>query len=115
MIAVPHNSYTINNSSYTYNSYNIDNTCYEITTTTTTAAATTTTNDDDDDDNNYTIHNMATTVLSPPTAINRFLPSGIIRSNWNDTIQRTLAWPLRKDDTHTSRSVNNFISRFLPP
>ena len=23
------------------------------------------------------------------------------------TIQRKLAWPLRKDDTHTSRSVNN--------
>ena len=27
------------------------------------------------------------------------------------TIQRRLAWPLRKDDTHKSRSVNNF----LPP
>ena len=24
------------------------------------------------------------------------------------TIQRRLAWPLRKDDTHTSRSVNNY-------
>ena len=24
------------------------------------------------------------------------------------TIQRRLAWPLRKDDTHKSRSVNNF-------
>ena len=24
-------------------------------------------------------------------------------------IQRRLAWPLRKDDTHKSRSVNNFI------
>ena len=24
------------------------------------------------------------------------------------TIQRKLAWPLRKDDTHKSRSVNNF-------
>ena len=23
------------------------------------------------------------------------------------TIQRRLAWPLRKDDTHKSRSVNN--------
>ena len=23
------------------------------------------------------------------------------------TIQRRLAWPLRKDDTHTSRSANN--------
>jgi hypothetical protein len=32
------------------------------------------------------------------------------------TIQRRLAWPLRKDDTHKSRSVNNFFSilRFLP-
>ena len=27
------------------------------------------------------------------------------------TIQRRLAWPLRKDDTHKSRSVNNFSSR----
>ena len=26
-----------------------------------------------------------------------------------ETIQRRVAWPLRKDDTHTSRSVNNFI------
>ena len=25
------------------------------------------------------------------------------------TIQRRLAWPLRKDDTHKSRSVNNYI------
>ena len=25
------------------------------------------------------------------------------------TIQRRLAWPLRKDDTHKSRSVNNFV------
>ena len=27
------------------------------------------------------------------------------------TIQRRLAWPLRKDDTHKSRSVNNFVLR----
>ena len=27
------------------------------------------------------------------------------------TIQRRLAWPLRKDDTHKSRSVNNFFSK----
>ena len=27
------------------------------------------------------------------------------------TIQRRLAWPLRKDDTHKSRSVNNFFFR----
>ena len=27
------------------------------------------------------------------------------------TIQRRLAWPLRKDDTHKSRSVNNFFRR----
>ena len=26
------------------------------------------------------------------------------------TIQRRLAWPLRKDDTHKSRSVNNYFS-----
>ena len=26
------------------------------------------------------------------------------------TIQRRLAWPLRKDDTHKSRSVTNFFS-----
>ena len=25
------------------------------------------------------------------------------------TMQRRLAWPLRKDDTHKSRSVNNFL------
>ena len=25
------------------------------------------------------------------------------------TIQRRLAWPLRKDDTHKSRSVTNFL------
>ena len=28
------------------------------------------------------------------------------------TIQRRLAWPLRKDDTHKSRSVNNFFVFF---
>ena len=28
------------------------------------------------------------------------------------TIQRRLAWPLRKDDTHKSRSVTNFLLRF---
>ena len=27
------------------------------------------------------------------------------------TIQRRLAWPLRKDDTHKSRSVNSFLGR----
>ena len=26
------------------------------------------------------------------------------------TIQRRLAWPLRKDDTHKSRSVSNFLA-----
>ena len=31
------------------------------------------------------------------------------------TIQRRLAWPLRKDDTHKSRSVNNFFRTFPPP
>ena len=29
------------------------------------------------------------------------------------TIQRRLAWPLRKDDTHKSRSVNNFFVNIL--
>ena len=29
------------------------------------------------------------------------------------TIQRRLAWPLRKDDTHKSRSVNNFLLTLL--
>ena len=29
------------------------------------------------------------------------------------TIQRRLAWPLRKDDTHKSRSVTNFFIDFL--
>ena len=29
------------------------------------------------------------------------------------TIQRRLAWPLRKDDTHKSRSVTNFLNSFL--
>ena len=29
------------------------------------------------------------------------------------TIQRRLAWPLRKDDTHKSRSVNNFFRLFF--
>ena len=31
------------------------------------------------------------------------------------TIQRRLAWPLRKDDTHKSRSVNNFFEKFAWP
>ena len=30
------------------------------------------------------------------------------------TIQRRLAWPLRKDDTHKSRSVNNFLLAASP-
>ena len=30
------------------------------------------------------------------------------------TIQRRLAWPLRKDDTHKSRSVHNFFFLFGP-
>ena len=29
------------------------------------------------------------------------------------TIQRRLAWPLRKDDTHKSRSVNNFLPQHV--
>ena len=30
------------------------------------------------------------------------------------TIQRRLAWPLRKDDTHKSRSVTIFLPNALP-
>ena len=30
------------------------------------------------------------------------------------TIQRRLAWPLRKDDTHKSRSVKTYLSIYLP-
>jgi hypothetical protein len=30
------------------------------------------------------------------------------------TIQRRLAWPLRKDDTHKSRSVLNFLALVKP-
>ena len=30
------------------------------------------------------------------------------------TIQRRLAWPLRKDDTHKSRSVNSFLHILMP-
>ena len=30
------------------------------------------------------------------------------------TIQRRLAWPLRKDDTHKSRSVSNFFAAPMP-
>ena len=29
------------------------------------------------------------------------------------TIQRRLAWPLRKDDTHKSRSVTNFFAKYF--
>jgi len=31
------------------------------------------------------------------------------------TIQRRLAWPLRKDDTHKSRSVNDFLPLVVLP
>ena len=31
------------------------------------------------------------------------------------TIQRRLAWPLRKDDTHKSKSVNNFLNVRIDP
>ena len=31
------------------------------------------------------------------------------------TIQRRLAWPVRKDDTHKSRSVNNFLLSSVAP
>ena len=31
------------------------------------------------------------------------------------TIQRRLAWPLRKDDTHKSRRVDDFFCKILKP
>ncbi|TYH46441.1 hypothetical protein ES332_D11G335500v1 [Gossypium tomentosum] len=39
-------------------------------------------------------------------------PSGVVPSGTSDkigTIQRRLAWPLRKDDTHKSRNGPNFF------
>ncbi|KAG8501462.1 hypothetical protein CXB51_003770 [Gossypium anomalum] len=44
--------------------------------------------------------------LRPP----RVVPSGT--SDKIGTIQRRLAWPLRKDDTHKSRNGPNFFSSF---
>ena len=42
------------------------------------------------------------------------LPARIRSSDKIGTIQRRLAWPLRKDDTHKSRSVTSFLLlRFL--
>ena len=35
------------------------------------------------------------------------ISKGIRSSDKSGTIQRRLAWPLRKDDTHKSRSVHN--------
>ncbi|KAI8030594.1 hypothetical protein LOK49_LG01G04204 [Camellia lanceoleosa] len=40
------------------------------------------------------------------------VPSGT--SDKIGTIQRRLAWPLRKDDTHKSRNGPNFFVTFLP-
>ncbi|KAG8644594.1 hypothetical protein MANES_11G145650v8 [Manihot esculenta] len=40
-----------------------------------------------------------------------FVPSGT--SDKIGTIQRRLAWPLRKDDTHKSRNGPNFFFPFL--
>ncbi|ONH95426.1 hypothetical protein PRUPE_7G069600 [Prunus persica] len=39
-----------------------------------------------------------------------FVPSGT--SDKIGTIQRRLAWPLRKDDTHKSRNGPNFFALF---
>jgi hypothetical protein len=43
----------------------------------------------------------------------RFVPSGT--SDKIGTIQRRLAWPLRKDDTHKSRNGPNFFFFFTFP
>ncbi|KAB1669271.1 hypothetical protein ES319_1Z059900v1, partial [Gossypium barbadense] len=40
------------------------------------------------------------------------VPSGT--SDKIGTIQRRLAWPLRKDDTHKSRNGPNFFLNFFP-
>uniref|UniRef100_M1A1R1 Uncharacterized protein n=1 Tax=Solanum tuberosum TaxID=4113 RepID=M1A1R1_SOLTU len=40
-----------------------------------------------------------------------FVPSGT--SDKIGTIQRRLAWPLRKDDTHKSRNGPNFFAGIL--
>jgi len=37
-------------------------------------------------------------------------PKKIPKMQKHRAIQRRLAWPLRKDDTHKSRSVNNFLA-----
>ncbi|KAG5583103.1 hypothetical protein H5410_053730 [Solanum commersonii] len=44
----------------------------------------------------------------------KFVPSGT--SDKIGTIQRRLAWPLRKDDTHKSRNGPNFFadSQWIP-
>ena len=41
---------------------------------------------------------------------NRYLPSGVTPVSYDKigTIQRRLAWPLRKDDTHKSRTYHFF-------
>uniref|UniRef100_A0A0V0GNB5 Putative ovule protein n=1 Tax=Solanum chacoense TaxID=4108 RepID=A0A0V0GNB5_SOLCH len=43
-----------------------------------------------------------------PSAAMEFVPSGT--SDKIGTIQRRLAWPLRKDDTHKSRNGPNFFA-----
>ncbi|CAN1168440.1 hypothetical protein LINPERPRIM_LOCUS19214 [Linum perenne] len=40
------------------------------------------------------------------------VPSGT--SDKIGTIQRRLAWPLRKDDTHKSRNGPNFFCKYFP-
>ena len=59
-------------------------------------------NNDNDDDNN----NNNNSSNKPKT---QAIPDSLRGSSVKiGTIQRRLAWPLRKDDTHKSRSVNNF-------
>ena len=61
-----------------------------------------------------------TGLAPPPNAFSHSLPAAAAMldslrgsSVKIGTIQRRLAWPLRKDDTHKSRSVNNFFGE--PP
>jgi hypothetical protein len=53
--------------------------------------------------------------LSPASQLCMFSDSLRGSSVKIGTIQRRLAWPLRKDDTHKSRSVNNFLRCPMPP
>ena len=59
----------------------------------------------------YTIFSRRTTWRETPVDRN-LVDSSRGSSDKIGTIQRRLAWPLRKDDTHKSRSVHNFLSKW---